>query len=97
VLTFVKHVDKDFDGFLHQYNSLSEFAHPNWAGTALLYSRPDPRDLRTDFGATLRSENSKDIGVASLSVALMLFGRSYSRVGDLMAGFITLCESQLNG
>lgn len=96
-LTFVDRVDKDISGFRHQYDSLSEFAHPNWAGTALLYSKPDPSNLRTDLGATLRSENSKEIGVANLSVALMFFERSYNRIDDLMPGFITLCESQLNG
>ncbi len=96
VLTFVKRVEKDIEGFLHQYDSLSEFAHPNWAGTALLYSKPDPTNLWTDFGANLRSENSKNIGVVNLSVALMFFERSYNRIADLMPGFITLCESQLN-
>jgi hypothetical protein len=32
VMTFVKHVDKEIEGFLHQYEGLSEYAHPNWSG-----------------------------------------------------------------
>ena len=94
VLTFVKRVDKDIDG-LHQYNNLSEFAHPNLVELAPRYSKDDPTNLWTDFGANLDSESSKHIGVVNLSVALMFFERSYNRIGDLIPGFITLCESQL--
>ena len=38
VLNFVDRVDKKIPGFRHQYERLSEFAHPNWSGTALLFS-----------------------------------------------------------
>jgi hypothetical protein len=97
VMDFIRRVDKDVDGFLHQYDSLSEFAHPNWAGTTLLYSKDDPTNLWTDFGANFDNENSKHIGVVNLSVALMFFERSYNRICALIPGFITLCESQLKG
>jgi hypothetical protein len=40
VMTFVDHVDKDIVGFRTQYDNLSEFAHPNWAGTSLLFAIP---------------------------------------------------------
>lgn len=96
VLTFVKRVDKDIEGFCNQYDILSEFAHPNWAGTTLLYSKLDPANLWWDFGANIRAgDSTKHIGVGNLSVALMIFERSYNRITDLMPPFITLCESQL--
>jgi len=32
IITLVKHVEKVIPGFEQSYNSLSEYAHPNWAG-----------------------------------------------------------------
>jgi hypothetical protein len=73
VLTFVDHVNKQIDGFRHQYDNLSEFAHPNWAGIGFLYSKPDSQNLWTDFGANIRGlESTKLAGAVSLSVALMI-------------------------
>ena len=95
VLTFVDRVEKDAEGFRQQYDRLSEFAHPNWAGTALLYSKPDPPNLWTDFGANIRGvDGPKNVGVINLSVALMFFERSYNRIADIMPAFIELCKQQ---
>ena len=97
VLTFVDCVDRDIVGFRHQYDVLSEFAHPNWAGTALLYSKSNPVNLRTDFGTNIRGgDNTKDIGVLNLSVALTMFERNYNSISDLMPAFIALCENCFN-
>ncbi|MBI1895662.1 MAG: hypothetical protein HYS04_03855 [Acidobacteria bacterium] len=95
VLTFVDRVEKDVEGFRHQYDLLSEFAHPNWAGTALLYSKPDPPNLWTDFGANIRGiDGPKNVGIVNLSVALLFFERSYNRVADLMPTFVALCQGR---
>jgi len=95
VLTFVDRVEKDAEGFRQQYDRLSEFAHPNWAGTTLLYSKPDPPNLWTDFGANIRGvDGPKNVGVINLSVALMFFERSYNRIADIMPAFIELCKQQ---
>jgi glutathione-specific gamma-glutamylcyclotransferase len=95
VMTFVEHVEKDIKGFRQQYDGLSEFAHPNWAGTSLLYSRPDSVNGWTDFGANIRaSDNIRQIGVLNLSVALGMVERSYSHIGDVMPSFVALCEKQ---
>jgi hypothetical protein len=96
VLKFVDRVEKDVEGFRHQYDILSEFAHPNWAGTALLYSKPDPPNLWTDFGANIRGiAGPKNIGIVNLSVALMFFERSYNGIADVMPAFIELCKGRL--
>ncbi len=96
ILTFVDRVEKDVEGFRHQYDLLSEFAHPNWAGTALLYSKPDPPNLWTDFGLNIRgADGPKQVGVVNLSVALMFFERSHNRVADIMPGFIELCRGKV--
>jgi hypothetical protein len=95
VLTFVDRVEKDVEGFRHQYDLLSEFAHPNWAGTALLYSKPDPPNLWTDFGANIRGiDGPKHVGILNLSVALMFFERSYNSIADIMPAFIELCKGR---
>ena len=93
--TFLEQVEKDLGGFSHQYGILSEYAHPNWAGTGLLYSKHNPEDRFTIFGQNIRGDSTKKIGVRNLSVALMMFERSYIRIGELMPVFITLCESRL--
>jgi len=96
VLNFVDRVEKDVKGFRQQYDRLCEFAHPNWAGTALLYSKHDQTKLWTDFGANIRGvEGPKQIGITNLSVALMLFESRYNSVADIMPAFIKLCEASV--
>jgi cation transport protein ChaC len=93
VLTFVDRVNKDIEGFREQYDNLSEFVHPNWAGTSLLYSKPDLTNLWTDFGKNIRSLNNiKQVGALNLSVALKTFERTYNEVAELMPAFILLCS-----
>jgi hypothetical protein len=92
--TFLSAVEKDIPGFSHQYGILCEYAHPNWAGTVLLYAKHDPEKRLTDFGQNMRKrENTKGIGVRNLSVALGMFETSYNRIFDLMPAFTKLCES----
>jgi hypothetical protein len=93
---FLKQADKDIEGFSHQYGILSEYAHPNWAGTVLLYAKHDPENRLTDFGQNIRKgESTKRIGVCNLSVALAMFETSYNRIADLIPAFTKLCESSL--
>jgi HJR/Mrr/RecB family endonuclease len=97
VLTFVDYANKDIEGFRHQYDILSEFAHTNWAGTTGLYSKVDVKSFWTDFGSDVRdNEGPRRIGVINLSVALGMFQRSYNRLADILPAFIALCESELN-
>jgi hypothetical protein len=89
-------MDKDVEGVRHQYEMLSEFAHPNWAGTALLYSKHDPPNRRTDFGSNIRSgDSTKRAGLVNLSVALRLFERSRNHLAEIMPAFVSLCEGGL--
>jgi len=93
VLTFVDRVDKDVKGFRDQNDGLSEFAHPNWSGTTLLYSKPDPQNLGAKLASNIRSsEAAKLIAVLNLSVALMIFERSYNRISEIVPDFVSICE-----
>ena len=38
VLTILKHVTKQYDGFEQRYKELSEIAHPNWGGLLGAYA-----------------------------------------------------------
>lgn len=74
---FLDRVEKDMDGFNQQYGYLSEYAHPNWAGTGYLYTEFDKRNGAADFARNIRQpEGTKRTGVNNLSVALLMFERS---------------------
>jgi len=91
---FLKEAEKDIEGFTYQYGILSEYAHPNWAGTSLLYSKSDKETRVTDFGRNIRqADNAKRMGLHSLRGALAMFERSYNRIADFIPAFTALSES----
>jgi hypothetical protein len=93
---FLEHVEKDIPGFNYQYGLLCEYAHPNWAGTGLVYSKTDTDARVTYFGKNMRkSANTKHIGVGNLSVALMMFERRYNRITEILPSFTKLCEASV--
>jgi hypothetical protein len=95
VMDFIRAVDEDCEGFGHQYDRLSEFAHPNWSGTTGLYSRFDHDEALAEFGRNIRGgEGTKGIGLTNLGVALLFFEDIYNRLADLMPAFIELCERE---
>jgi hypothetical protein len=97
-LTDTRLVRKTLTPFRDQYDRLSEFAHPNWAGTSLLYARNDTANRRTDFGRNIRAGHKvKQLGVLNLSVSLLMFEKSCDNISDLMPGFVSLCERNLKG
>jgi hypothetical protein len=92
---FLKAIEKDLPGFSEQYGMLSEYAHPNWHGTGLLYCKHDVEQYTTEFGHNIRkAENTRRIGLGNLSVALLLFESSYNRIADLVPTFTALCEER---
>jgi hypothetical protein len=95
---FLDRVEKDINGFNLQYGYLSEYSHPNWAGTVYLYSRFDEQNGTADFGQNIRKpDGTRRMCVRSLGVALLMFERSYNRIADLIPIFTKLCESGLRG
>ena len=92
-LTFVKHVEKEIEGFAHQYDVLCEYTHPNYLGAACLFSWPHARTGLIDFGANVRAAESHEfIGLLNLSVAAMMFEFSYRDFEKFMPALISLCE-----
>lgn len=97
VLNFVDCVEKHLEGFRHQYDILSEFAHPNRSGTTGLYSKIDRESFSVNFGQNPRDLKSpKHVGVINLSVALELFEHTYNDLGKEYPAFMRLCEAALD-
>lgn len=97
VQTMLKKAEKSFPGILSAYDSLSEFAHPNWSGTSGLYSEIDHDEFLTHLGKNMRSiEGPLGLGLNSLTNALAMFEHAYNRISDLMPGFISVCEAALH-
>jgi hypothetical protein len=95
---FLDRVEKDINGFNLQYGYLSEYSHPNWAGTVYPYSKFDEQNGTADFGQNIRKpDGTRRMCVRSLGVALLMFERSYNRIADLIPIFTKLCESGLHG
>lgn len=93
---FLDRVENDMSGFKRQYGYLSEYAHPNWAGTVYLYSKFDEENGAADFGQNIREpDGTRVTGVNNLSVALLMFERSYNRVSELILDFTKICEERL--
>ena len=93
---FVERVERRLPGFKEQYSRLSEYAHPNSAGTTGLYSTLDRENIFVDFG--LKAQNSQParaICAANLSVTLMIFEWKYNHLSDVMPDFVNLCEREI--
>jgi hypothetical protein len=96
VLTFLKHVEKELEGYEAQYAAMSEYSHPNYLGTTGMYAHVDKEKMLVNFGANLRGSHAAEtIGVMNLSVALLMIDHSYNTMADLMPAFVRLCERDL--
>jgi hypothetical protein len=93
---FLDQVEKVIEGFSDHYGVLSEFAHPNWAGTASFYSKFHPENLTIEFGQYIRGgDHAKELGVNSLHAALEFFEVTYNNLTDSMPAFVELCQRHL--
>jgi len=93
---FLVQVEKVMEGFSDHYGVLSEFAHPNWAGTVSLYSKYHAENLTIEFGQNIRGgDHAKELGVNSLHAALMFFEATYNNLTDSMPAFVELCQRHL--
>jgi hypothetical protein len=96
VLTFVDAVEKDLEGFRHQFDQLCEYAHPNWAGTASLFSKTNLEERAVNFGRHPDgSEHVEILTAVNLSVALGLFEHAYNQLADMHADLVQLAEANL--
>jgi hypothetical protein len=93
---FLEAVERDIEGLSRQYGVLSDYAHPNWAGTTLTYTETDQITALATFGKNVRCDKyTRTMGVSNLSVALGMFETSYNSLSDLLPQFVQLCEENI--
>jgi hypothetical protein len=93
VLTFLQKLDRKIPGFFGSYERLSEIAHPNWAGSAAIFSKRDPETLITHFGRGLRETGYvRRLNLRCMMGSLEIFSYAYNRITDLMPDFCQACE-----
>jgi hypothetical protein len=83
VLTFVDHVDKQFQGYRATYDSLCEYTHPNWSGVLGSFGSIDHEARVLHLGPNDRDAGFS-IGVTSLAMSLGLFEYSYNEIAESM-------------
>jgi hypothetical protein len=89
ILSSVDRMDKRISGVRASYDSLSEIAHPNWAGVLGLYSETDKSRFMTRFGRGLRgSAGTQSMILNTMLGALELFDHAYNRISDVMPAFL---------
>jgi len=96
ILTAVDRLSKRVQTFRWLYDQLSEFAHPNDAGTATSFARIDRKGTYASFG-----QLGEDAGrrawllIECLSTSLMLVRPLYDELVVRLAPFIALCEADV--
>jgi hypothetical protein len=92
VKTYVERLDRKLPGFEKAYDSLSEYAHPNWLGVSGLYSKIDRENFTTYFGRGLRAERPGSQLVHALIGGLLAFEDAYNKIADVMPVFLAELE-----
>jgi len=96
VKSMLAKAEKSIPGISSNYDSLSEFAHPNWSGTSGLYSKINRDEVVAHLGKHLRSTKAPlELGLNSLIGALVMFEHAYNSITDHMPNFISTCEAVL--
>ncbi len=94
VMTIVDRVAKKTTFYRNSYDTLSEFAHPNWSGVLASYSKHDAKNLLVNLGADV-AKMSPRIGLPILIGVLEAFIFCYKDLGLRLPDFIKLCEQSL--
>jgi hypothetical protein len=96
VLNFIDKLDKKFPGAAKQYDRLSEISHPNWAGSAAIYSKRTDDNFTTYFGRDVKDNSStRTLALGSLITGLEIFAYAYNRITDHVPAFVAACEESL--
>ena len=98
VLTGVDKVETVYHGFRNQYEFISEFTHPNWAGTFGSYGTDDKEIWRIEFHPSNERNNSRDweFILNNLQATLEIFILHYDIIGENQEEFTKICESELS-
>ena len=95
VLTAVDKLDKMVEGIRHDYDELSEFLHPNWAGVMGAFGKIDKEKFRLELGKENRTLKPI-IGLSPFVAALQAFEIFYDEVGKSILVMNDFFESSSN-
>jgi len=94
VLTMLGHAEKDVPQVKAAYAALCEFAHPNWAGTGLVYSWIDADARTTHFGTLHRGHGLARERCAAVLVPVLAMARAgYGRLVAALPAFAAACRA----
>jgi len=97
ILTAIDHADKEFNKFRYVYDSLSEIAHPNWAGTVGIYSQHDEENVWSSLGRKVRLyTKTRNQCAISLDVGVELLSHIYDEFAEFLPELIEVCDSDVN-
>lgn len=95
-LTMVQKLDEIIPGYFGGYERLSEIAHPNWAGSAAIFSKRNDATLITYFGRGLSDTRSSERLVLNCLIgALELFEHAYRKIDEVMEKYIAVAEANI--
>ena len=99
VQTCLKNLDKEFKGTGKHYEYLCEYAHPNWAGTAGLFSAGDATKGIKKLGryADETQQALLDEATSSTIQALVMFASDYASIVDYWPDFFEACDRPHEG
>jgi hypothetical protein len=97
ILTFMDKVDRKIEGYRAAYDSLCEYAHPNWSGTVGQYSRVVQAEAMIYFGPEVK-DLSRDVitGLPLLSMAGLIVPEYYNSMGELMPRYLEMHEAKVS-
>ena len=94
IITCLGKLDKMFEGTIKHYEFLCEYAHPNWAGTAGLFSTGDAtkgiKRIERYTGNT--RQELRDEAISSTISALAMFATDYASIVDHWPNFFATCD-----
>jgi hypothetical protein len=97
VLTFIDRLTETFPLTRKKYDVMSEYAHPNWMGSAFPFSVIDREALVVTFGRGVRGgDYHAKLGLVCLLDGLHVAELAYNGIADLMPKFIEVCEAHLS-
>lgn len=87
--TLIDRMEKKIPGARKSYDSLCEFAHPNWSGVTGLFSEIDHTNYLTKFGRSWgKRRHAKELSVNLLVASLHIFCDSYNGISEELPKYL---------
>lgn len=95
ILNAIDKVDKLIPKYRNTYDILSEFVHPNCAGTFISFGKLDKENVVFYYGKDARN-NTITNGLGVLNGALLLTLKINKDIENVFANLVKLCEEDIS-